>query len=100
MLLYGVETLRENQTICINRRTTRKLTPLPARHRGWLPPRSTVAIQLTATCKSRYSSVASATPICILFATSGANSWLRTTRLFPVTILLVVCPYSDHLLLS
>src|SRR5207249_7484713 len=40
------------------------LTQLPVRHRRWRPPKSSVAIQLTATCKSKSCFAASATPIC------------------------------------
>ena len=63
--------------------TTRKLTPPPARHRRWPPPRSRGAIQPSTTCRSKSSSAASATPTSTRSATSGASSCPRSTRSSP-----------------
>ena len=68
---------------CIQLRTTRKPIPLPVKHRRWRPPKSSVVIQLIATCRSRSSSAASVTPIFIRCATSGASSWPRIYPIVP-----------------
>src|SRR6266849_5217101 len=52
--------------------TTRKLTPLPVRHRRWLALRSRGVIQPNATYRSKSFSAASVTPISTKSATSGA----------------------------
>src|ERR1700730_14530095 len=57
--------------------TTRRPTQRPVRHRHWPPARSHGAIRPNATCSSRFSSAASATPIFIRSVTSGAMSCPR-----------------------
>src|ERR1700731_3210091 len=65
--------------------TTRWPTQRPVRHRHWPPPRFHGAIRPNATCSSRFSSAASATPIFIRSVTSGAMSCPRSIPASPAT---------------
>ena len=87
---------RKYQNLC----TTRRLIPQPAQHRRWPPPPSRVAIRPITTCKSRFCSVASATPTSIRSATSGGSSCRQSTRLSPAMRSLGVSPKSSRLLPS
>ena len=72
--------LLHNVRVCIQALTKRKLILLPVKQRHWLRQQFRDAIQRTGTCRSKFFSVASATPTSILSATNGANSWRRTIQ--------------------
>ena len=69
--------------VCIQALTKRKPILLPVRQGHWPQQQLRGAIPPRATCRSKFFSVASATPTSILSATNGASSWRRSIQSFP-----------------